>query len=214
MLKINTRVKELLDLVNLKDEMLEKFPHQLSGGQQQRVGVARALAADPKYLLMDEPFGALDPINRAHLQDEFLRIQQKLRKTVIFVTHDMDEALKIGDRIAVMNKGEILQFDKPFNLIKNPSTNFVKNFIGVRDILKTLPYFTVGELPKEYIESSVERVVNKNEQMLMDDTTLHTALEQLLISDHSALPVKNQKNEIIGFLNLRAFQSFLRSRKT
>jgi len=213
MAKINKRVEELLSLVNLKNEMLEKLPHQLSGGQQQRVGVARALAADPKYLLMDEPFGALDPINRAHLQDEFLRIQEKLKKTVIFVTHDMDEALKVGNRIAVMNKGEIMQFDTPMNLIKNPAADFVKNLIGFQGILKTLPHLTVGDLPQEYLKNSAAQAEDKFQPVLTADTSLHAALEKLLISDYSALPVKNKNNEVIGHISLQAFQAFLRSRK-
>ncbi|MFD2118080.1 betaine/proline/choline family ABC transporter ATP-binding protein [Paenibacillus yanchengensis] len=129
--KVKQRVHELLKLVGLDPEVYaNRYPKQLSGGQQQRVGVARALAADPDIILMDEPFGALDPITREQLQAELIKLQRKLKKTIVFVTHDMDEALKLGDRIAIMKDGELLQFDTPEKLLHEPAHGFVEEFIG------------------------------------------------------------------------------------
>jgi len=136
--RIRERVTEMMRLVNLPAEKMNAFPHQLSGGQRQRVGVARALAANPQILLMDEPFGAIDPINRKRLQDEFLAIQQKLKKTVVFVTHDMDEALKLGDVIAVMNEGSIVQSGPAAELILHPANEFVRQFVSGDNIGKAL----------------------------------------------------------------------------
>ncbi len=138
--RINTRVKELLALVGLDpSEYSDRYPNQLSGGQQQRVGVARALAADPPVLLMDEPFGAIDPVTRTRLQDEFLRLQSELRKTVVFVTHDIDEAVKLGDRIAILNIGGVVeQYDTPAQILGAPATPFVESFVGGNRALKRL----------------------------------------------------------------------------
>jgi osmoprotectant transport system ATP-binding protein len=133
------RAAELLDLVGLPEEMGHRYPAQLSGGQRQRVGVARALAADPRLMLMDEPFGAIDPINRERLQNEFLRLQAELRKTVVFVTHDIDEAIKMGDRIAVLQEGGILaQYASPAELLMYPANPFVEDFVGADRALKRL----------------------------------------------------------------------------
>jgi osmoprotectant transport system ATP-binding protein len=133
------RVDELLDLIGLPREMAGRYPAQLSGGQRQRVGVARALAADPPLMLMDEPFGAIDPINRERLQNEFLRLQAEIRKTIVFVTHDIDEAIKMGDRIAVMQEGGILaQYAPPAELLMSPANRFVEDFVGADRALKRL----------------------------------------------------------------------------
>ncbi|HEX2510293.1 MAG TPA: ATP-binding cassette domain-containing protein, partial [Microvirga sp.] len=132
--RIDRRVKELLGLLNLDPAIFAgKLPHQLSGGQQQRVGVARAIAAEPAVLLMDEPFGALDPITRVRLQDEFVSLQKRQRITVVMVTHDMDEAFKMADRVAVMDKGSILQFDTPGALVRHPAHPFVRELVGTQD---------------------------------------------------------------------------------
>jgi osmoprotectant transport system ATP-binding protein len=138
--RIATRIDELLELVSLDPaETRGRYPSQLSGGQRQRVGVARALAVDPPLMLMDEPFGALDPINRERLQNEFLRLQQEIRKTVVFVTHDIDEAIKIGDRIAVMrNGGRLAQYATPADLLSKPANEFVRDFVGADRGLKRL----------------------------------------------------------------------------
>lgn len=129
--KRKARAKELLDLVDLpSDEYYDRYPSELSGGQQQRVGVVRALAVNPDIILMDEPFSALDPLTREQLQKELLKLQDELQKTIIFVTHDMDEALKLGDKIAVMKDGKILQYDTPEEILKNPKDDFVEYFVG------------------------------------------------------------------------------------
>lgn len=129
--KTDARVEELLGLVGLNpNEFKERYPSQLSGGQQQRIGLARALAIDPKIMLLDEPFGAIDAINRMNLQDELLRIHGGLKKTFIFVTHDINEAFKMGTRVIIMNRGKICQFDTPRNIVKNPSDDFVLSLIN------------------------------------------------------------------------------------
>ncbi len=133
------RVEELLDLIGLPRDMAGRYPAQLSGGQRQRVGVARALAADPPLMLMDEPFGAIDPINRERLQNEFLRLQAEIRKTIVFVTHDIDEAIKMGDRIAILQEGGILaQYAPPAELLMSPANRFVEDFVGADRALKRL----------------------------------------------------------------------------
>ena len=146
--RIRERVGELLELVGLDPEKDRKrFPAELSGGQRQRVGLARALAANPALMLMDEPFGAIDPIVRARLQDEFLRLQQELRKTVVFVTHDIDEAIKVGDRIAILREGgRLAQYDTPQQILEHPVDEFVADFVGRDRALKALTLKTVGEL--------------------------------------------------------------------
>ncbi len=136
--EVNKKVMELLDLIELPhEEYAHRYPRELSGGQQQRVGVARALANDPDIILMDEPFSALDPITREQLQNELLRLQEELHKTIVFVTHDIDEAIKIGDRIAVMANGKIIQYDTPEDILKNPVNDFVENFVGKDRLWKT-----------------------------------------------------------------------------
>jgi osmoprotectant transport system ATP-binding protein len=138
--RIGTRIDELLELVSLDPhETRDRYPAQLSGGQRQRVGVARALAVDPPLMLMDEPFGAIDPINRERLQNEFLRLQREIRKTVVFVTHDIDEAIKMGDRIAVLQKGgKLAQYASPAELLMYPANPFVEDFVGADRALKRL----------------------------------------------------------------------------
>lgn len=146
--RIRARVDEMLELVGLDpSDYRDRYPAQLSGGQQQRVGVARALAADPPVLLMDEPFGAVDPITRASLQDELVRLQDELRKTIVFVTHDFNEAVKLGDRIAVLGPGSsVLQFDTPEAVLTNPADDTVSGFIGDDAALKTLTLRRVGDV--------------------------------------------------------------------
>ena len=146
--RIAARVDELLDLVGLDARVMRsRYPSQLSGGQRQRVGVARALAIDPPVMLMDEPFGAIDPINRERLQNEFLRLQAELRKTIVFVTHDIDEAIKMGDRIAVMQVGgKLEQFARPAELLMAPATEFVEDFVGADRALKRLALQRVRDI--------------------------------------------------------------------
>ena len=145
--RVANRVEELLELVSLPGDMRERYPAQLSGGQRQRVGVARALAADPPPMLMDEPFGAVDPITRERLQNQFLRLQSEIRKTILFVTHDIDEAIKMGDRVAVLQKGGVLaQYATPPELLMNPASAFVEDFVGADRALKRLSLLRVRDI--------------------------------------------------------------------
>jgi len=145
--RIRARSAELLELIGLDPELGDRYPAQLSGGQQQRAGVARALAADPLVMLMDEPFGAIDPINRERLQNEFLRLQAQVRKTILFVTHDIDEAIKMGDRIAVMREhGRVEQYATPAELLMAPATEFVEDFVGADRALKRLALMRVADI--------------------------------------------------------------------
>ncbi len=153
--RIARRTDELLDLVGLDPkEMLKRYPRQLSGGQRQRIGVARALAADPSVLLMDEPFGAIDPIARTRLQDEFRQILKRVRKTVVLVTHDLDEAIRLGDRIAIMRTGKIVQYDAPDAILSHPADDFVANFVGIDRAIKRLSLFSVADAMRPGVPSS------------------------------------------------------------
>jgi osmoprotectant transport system ATP-binding protein len=145
--RIRERAHELLELVGLPPaEFAPKRPHQLSGGQRQRVGVARALAADPPVILMDEPFGALDPVTRAQLQDEFIRLRSRLSQTMLFITHDIDEAIRLGDRIAVMRAGRIVQLASPADVLRHPADEFVRQFVGLDRAMKLLKLARVRDL--------------------------------------------------------------------
>ncbi len=146
--RTRTRSRELLELVGLDpEEYAKRYPAQLSGGQRQRVGLARAMAADPPLMLMDEPFGAIDPITRDRLQNDFLRLHREVRKTVIFVTHDIDEAIKMGDRICILRQGgKLAQFDTPEAILANPADEFVADFVGADRGLKRLGLRNLGEL--------------------------------------------------------------------
>ena len=145
--RTRARAAELLELIGLDPELGDRYPVQLSGGQQQRVGVARALAADPLVMLMDEPFGAIDPINRERLQNEFLRLQAEIRKTVLFVTHDIDEAIKMGDRIAIMREGgRVEQYATPAEMLMAPADEFVEDFVGADRALKRLALMRVADI--------------------------------------------------------------------
>jgi osmoprotectant transport system ATP-binding protein len=148
--RIRDRVHELLEIFDLEEEMLKRYPNELSGGQRQRVGVARALAADPPVMLMDEPFGAVDPIVRARLQDQFRAIQDRLRKTIVFVTHDIDEAIKMADRIAILNQGGIIeQYAPPEDILREPANDFVRRFVGAERGLKRLALMKVADIGVE-----------------------------------------------------------------
>ncbi|HEX3262413.1 MAG TPA: ABC transporter ATP-binding protein [Solirubrobacterales bacterium] len=165
--RIEARVEELLELVRIDPALRERYPAQLSGGQQQRVGVARALAADPGVMLMDEPFGAVDPINRERLQNEFLRLQAEVRKTILFVTHDIDEAIKMGDRVAVLREGgRLAQYATPAELLMAPADDFVEDFVGADRALKRLALMRVADIdlweaPLAHIGQSMGEVREK-----------------------------------------------------
>ena len=153
--KILERVKELIALVGLDvGAYINKYPSELSGGEAQRIGVARALAADPEIILMDEPFGAVDPLNRANLQNEFLKIQKQLKKTVIFVTHDIDEAMKMGDKIAIMSKGKLESFESPETILMSDN-KFVRSFLGTETYIKILSRFQVREYMNQEIKEEL-----------------------------------------------------------
>jgi osmoprotectant transport system ATP-binding protein len=175
--RIKERVDELQELVGLDpDDYRDRYPAELSGGQQQRVGVARAMAADPPIMLMDEPFGAVDPITRERLQDEFLGIQQDIKKTVVFVTHDIDEAIKMGDKIAILNQGGFLaQYDSPENILSNPNSEFVASFVGSDRILKRLSLTRVGEMQLEPANGVTDDLPRISERL-----TVRDALSELI----------------------------------
>jgi osmoprotectant transport system ATP-binding protein len=148
--RIDERIDELIRLVDLEPAMRNRYPRELSGGQRQRVGVARALAADPPVLLMDEPFGAVDPIVRGHLQDELLDLQRRVHKTIVFVTHDIDEAIKLGDRVAILNVGGVVeQYASPVEILRDPANRFVEEFLGSDRGIKRLSLIRVAEVPLE-----------------------------------------------------------------
>jgi osmoprotectant transport system ATP-binding protein len=219
--RVNERVDELFELMNLPpDEYRDQYPAELSGGQQQRVGVARALAADPDVLLMDEPFGALDPITREELQDEFLDIQRRIDTTILFVTHDINEALKMGDKIAIFDVGEIVQYGTPQEILENPANEFVENFIGSDRTLKELQVTSVEEImqtPEQADEDLFtaaggdgtgqdETPVRDTDIVSLTPTdSAQTALSQLLQTNNDALPVLDNGN-IVGVVTQSQIQ--------
>ena len=199
------RVRELLELVGL-EEIGERYPAQLSGGQRQRVGVARALAGDPPLMLMDEPFGAIDPINRARLQDEFLRLQQRLRKTVVFVTHDIDEAIKMGDRIAILREGGTLaQYDSPADLLMHPADDFIARFVGADRALKRLGLATLAEV--ELLDAGAVEV---EAGRLPITCTVRDALSQVLAAGGAPLAVIDAEGDRIGVVTLELLGGLLK----
>ncbi|MGP7734968.1 ABC transporter ATP-binding protein [Oceanimonas smirnovii] len=193
---IDARVSELLSLFRLDPATFAgKYPHQLSGGEQQRVGVARALAARPELLLMDEPFGALDPLTREHLQDELLHIQQLLGITIIMVTHDLEEAIKMADVIAVMDKGEILQMDSPQALLRHPRPGFVQSLVGGRDrSLRLLATQTLADIMAPLTESA--------STVLPAATSLKDAMAELLWQGEERLTVVDEAGQPVGEVTL------------
>ncbi len=197
--KINPRVKELLETVGLDaEEVLKKYPYQLSGGMMQRVGVARALAADPPIMLMDEPFGAVDPIVRGRLQDEFLRLQKELKKTICFVTHDINEAIKMGDHIVIMNKGALVQHGTPMEILSNPANDFVKDLIGTEREIKLLELTKSEELVTR-TRDMPERIIEKDCFILAIDP-VQRALETMMKKNSDVVGVRDG-TEIIGTIS-------------
>ncbi|MFM1993499.1 MAG: hypothetical protein RL537_188 [Actinomycetota bacterium] len=200
--KIEARVKEMLDVVQLDPSVFaERYPRQLSGGQQQRVGVARALSADPPVMLMDEPFGATDPITREKLQAEFQRLQASIGKSIVFVTHDFEEAIKLGDRIAVLSKrSKIEQFDTPANILKNPANDYVSSFIGEGAALKRLALMPVSEaLESNKLDTQVKLDSNQN---------LRVALDSILLSGGKPLGVV-QNGQLVGSVSIESISTAL-----
>ncbi|HEX2114783.1 MAG TPA: ABC transporter ATP-binding protein [Alphaproteobacteria bacterium] len=196
--KTDARVDEMLNLVGLEPARFRsRFPRELSGGQRQRVGVARALAADPPVMLMDEPFGAIDPITRANLQNEFLRILRRLRKTVIFVTHDIDEAIKMGDRIAILKDGRLVQYGTPDEILSRPANDFVAEFVGADRALKRLNLVSVREVMEPGSAGSAVTVPG--------ETSLKDALALMLVHDVRELTVVHN-GATVGFVSMDAIQ--------
>ncbi|WP_369700273.1 ABC transporter ATP-binding protein [Halomonas sp. I5-271120] len=197
--RIQKRTRELMQLLGLNEaEFAGKYPHQLSGGQAQRVGVARALAADPDILLMDEPFGALDPITRESLQDELLRLQARLHKTIVFVTHDMEEALKLADRIVVMNRGQVVQQGSPQELLTAPENAFVESLLGGRDRgLKQAGLIAVRDVmhPTGARRQTTAAAVGA-------DDDLREALSVMLLHRLSSLTVVDERDRTVGTLGV------------
>jgi osmoprotectant transport system ATP-binding protein len=182
--RIRARAAELLELVGLDpDEDLRRYPSQFSGGQQQRIGVARAMAADQPLMLMDEPFGAVDPIARDRLQDDFLRLHAEVPKTVVFVTHDIDEAIKMGNRIAILRDGELVQYDTPDHILAEPANEFVADFVGADRGLKRLRVWTLKELE---LEPAAEGAPGPTAP---EDTSLRDALSMMLVEGAERLTV-------------------------
>lgn len=188
--------ERLMDMVGLNpDEYLNRYPVELSGGQQQRVGVARAFATDPDIILMDEPFSALDPITRTGLQDELVNLQAQLKKTIVFVTHDMDEAVKIADMICIMKDGEILQYDTPENILKNPTNEFVSEFVGKNRIWASPEYIKAEDI-------MIDSPVTCSTSM----TVLRCMERMRSYKVDSLMVVENKTNKLLGIVNAKQLQ--------
>lgn len=193
--KITKKTEELLQVVGLNpSEFLHRFPKELSGGQQQRVGVARAFSTDSDIILMDEPFSALDPVTRNSLQDELVQMQKELNKTIIFVTHDMDEAIKIADKICILKDGDILQFDTPENILKNPANEFVEGFIGKRRVWNN-PELLMAE-----------DIMIPNPVKITAKRTVLQAIEIMKSNKVDSLLVTDKNNILIGLVTLKGVQ--------
>src|SRR5256712_3049871 len=203
--RIQARVEELLALIGLDPRMLGRYPAQLSGGERQRVGVARAMAAKPPVMLMDEPFAAVDPIVRERLQNEFLRLQRDQGITVIFVTHDIDEAIKLGDRVAIMRTGKLVQYAPPGELLAHPTDDFVAQFVGSDRGLKRLSLLTVGGVEL----APVDRAKLDGAPVLSPSMSLRDALALMLSSEAQEAPVMDG-DRYLGALRLQQIGRMLR----
>ncbi len=220
---IEQRVQLLLNLIGLDhEEVYHKYPGQLSGGEMQRIGVARALAADPPIMLMDEPFGAVDPIIRQHLQEEFLRIQQEMRKTIIFVTHDINEAVKMGDVIAIMNQGQLVQYGKPIDILARPASRFVVEILGEDRTMKLLDLMKVEKLMTSFKEHSQwekgECPAGKFQENVEIGQNGHTVLEaqqsvkfalEVMMRDNLDQVGVHQDDTLVGTLGWENIKNFI-----
>ncbi|MCY7974041.1 choline ABC transporter ATP-binding protein OpuBA [Bacillus inaquosorum] len=186
------RARELLKLVDMGPEYLDRYPHELSGGQQQRIGVLRALAAEPPLILMDEPFGALDPITRDSLQEEFKKLQKTLHKTIVFVTHDMDEAIKLADRIVILKAGEIVQVGTPDDILRNPADEFVEEFIGKERLIQS---------SSPDVER-VDQIMNTQPVTITADKTLSEAIQLMRQERVDSLLVVNDGHVLQGYVDV------------
>ncbi|AEP88275.1 choline ABC transporter ATP-binding protein OpuBA [Bacillus spizizenii] len=186
------RARELLKLVDMGPEYLDRYPHELSGGQQQRIGVLRALAAEPPLILMDEPFGALDPITRDSLQEEFKKLQKTLHKTIVFVTHDMDEAIKLADRIVILKAGEIVQVGTPDDILRNPADEFVEEFIGKERLIQS---------SSPDVER-VDQIMNTQPVTITADKTLSEAIQLMRQERVDSLLVVDDEHVLQGYVDV------------
>lgn len=206
--RIEQRVNELMVLVGLDPlQYRDRYPRQLSGGQQQRVGLARALASDPGILLMDEPFGALDALIRERLQDELLAIQDRLKKTVLFVTHDVQEALKLGDKVIVMHEGQVQQYDTPANILARPATDFVSRLLGANDPYRHFALRQAGTLVTQLPVPDH----NTETPVIRDTQDLNDALKNVLQSPEDYVLVENEQRELVGKITLDSLRQEARS---
>lgn len=202
------RVDELLNLVGMdSDSFRNKHPRELSGGQRQRIGVARGLGADPPILLMDEPFGAVDPLTRVKLQDEFLKIQKQLHKTVVFVTHDINEAIKMGDRVSLMREGRLIQYDTPERLLLKPKDEFVESFVGADRALKHLQLVNIQEIRLKPVAG---RWSSRPKETVLEEMNLRDALSKILLTGEEEIPVANGRGKIRGLLTLEGIRGALK----
>ena len=205
--RVSKRVDELLALVGLEPSVFrDRYPHELSGGQQQRVGVARALGVDPPVMLMDEPFGALDPVTRARLQDELLALQAGVRKTIVFVTHDIDEAVKLGDRIAIMqNEGHVAQHATPAKILAEPASDFVASFVGSDRGLKLL---SVTKIPREALSSASLHELRRDGPTVSESASMKDALAEMVLHDTDRIAVVDAAGAVLGTLTLDAIATW------
>ncbi|MEO2497808.1 betaine/proline/choline family ABC transporter ATP-binding protein, partial [Enterococcus faecalis] len=187
----NKIAEKMIDLVELPREMLDRYPNELSGGQQQRIGVVRALAANQDIILMDEPFGALDPITRDSLQDLVKDLQERLGKTIVFVTHDMDEALKLANKIAIMSEGKVIQFDTPDNILRHPANEFVEELIGEDRLLQAKPDFT-----------TVDEVMLNSAITITPEKSLQEAIKLMREKRVDTLLVVDNSHVLKGFIDV------------
>lgn len=206
------RAKELLELIEMSPEVfMDRYPAELSGGQQQRIGVLRALAHDPDIILMDEPFGALDPITREQLQDELKRLQRSVHKTIVFVTHDMDEAVRMADRIVIMRNGDIVQADSPEQILRAPADEFVANFIGRQRLLRQKTEMPVADIMSKVVLSpSGESNVNQEPEItIRSDSTVLQSIQLMLAHNLDSLTVTDFDGKVVGSVNRVDVISFL-----
>ena len=196
--EIAERIDSLLNLVNLPSEDFKKrYPRQLSGGQQQRVGLARAMAANPEIMLMDEPFGAIDSITRLNLQEELIKIQRKLNKTILFVTHDVNEALKLGDKVIIMDKGQIQQFDTPYNILFYPANEFVAKLVSSDDIIQKLKV-----IKAKTVMIPLDNKILEDDKRVNENDDLQYLLQYFLRENIEYLIVEKDNHEAVGKITL------------